>query len=221
MEFELSTAHGCEEKKEMKKYFITGLVTLLPLAVTIWVVHFFVNFLTKPFVGIVSFLLDHLPIASPQLIRTISQILILIAFFFLILIVGTLARKFFYNRLVSFGDGLLDKIPLVNKVYKTSKEIVNAFFGSKQKFFSQVVLLPFPYPGSYCIGLIAKEAPRTCSQAENHELMSVFIPTTPNPSTGYLVMCKKSELVYLEMKTEEAIKYVVSCGVIQPDGKNG
>jgi uncharacterized membrane protein len=204
----------------MKKYFLTGLVTLLPLAVTIWIVHFLVDFLTKPFIGLVTILTDRLPIASPQLIKTVSQIFILIGLFLFILFLGIFARKFFFNHLIRLGDRILSKIPLVNKVYKTSKDIVKSIFGSKERSFSQVVMLPFPYKGAYCIGLIAKEAPRTCSEAEQEELVSVFIPTTPNPSTGFLVMCQKSELILLNMKTEEAIKYVVSCGVIQPAGRH-
>ncbi len=204
----------------MKKYFLTGLVTLLPLAVTIWIVHFLVDFLTKPFIGLVTILTDRLPIASPQLIKTVSQIFILIGLFLFILFLGVFARKFFFNHLICLGDKILGKIPLVNKVYKTSKDIVKSIFGSKERSFSQVVMLPFPYKGAYCVGLIAKEAPRTCSEAEQEELVSVFIPTTPNPSTGFLVMCQKSELILLNMKTEEAIKYVVSCGVIQPAGRD-
>lgn len=203
----------------MKKYFLTGLVTLLPLAVTIWVVHFLIDFLTKPFIGLVTMLTDRLPIASPQLIRTISKLMILAGLFFLILFLGFVARKYFFNQLIRFGDRMMEKIPLVNKVYKTSKDIVKSIFSAKDRSFSQVVMLPFPYKGSYCIGLIAKAAPHSCSEAEKQELISVFIPTTPNPSTGFLVMCQKSELIFLEMKTEEAIKYVVSCAVIQPDGK--
>jgi uncharacterized membrane protein len=203
----------------MKKYFLTGLVTLLPLAVTFWIVHFLVNFLTKPFIGLVTLLTDRLPIASPQLIRTITQLLILVGLFFFIFFLGFVARKFFFNHLIRFGDKIMGKIPLVNKVYKTSKDIVNSIFGAKERSFTQVVLLPFPYKGSYCIGLIAKDAPRTCSEAEHQDLVSVFIPTTPNPSTGFLVMCQKSELILLDMKTEEAIKYVVSCAVIQPESR--
>jgi uncharacterized membrane protein len=202
----------------MKKYFLTGLVTLLPVALTIWVVEFFINFLTKPFSGIISLLIDHFPIASPQLIKTLSQILILIGLFFFIFFLGLVARKFFFNHLIRFGDRMLDRIPLVNKVYKTSKEIVKSIFSTTEKSFSQVVLITFPYDESYCLGLISKDAPRTCSAAEGEDLVSVFIPTTPNPSTGYLIMRKKTDLIFLNMKTEEAIKYVVSCGVIQPDG---
>ena len=200
----------------MKKYFLTGLVTLLPLAVTLWVVQFFVNFLTKPFVGIVTLLIGRLPIASPPLVRTLSQIFTLIALFLIIWFLGFVARKFFFNQIIRLGDRILIKIPLVNKVYKTSKEIVKALFGSKEKSFQQVVMLPFPYPEAYCLGLISRTAPKTCSQ-NGEEFLSVFIPTTPNPATGFLVLCRKSELIYLDMKTEEAIKYVVSCGVIQPN----
>ncbi|PIS02963.1 MAG: hypothetical protein COT85_02735 [Chlamydiae bacterium CG10_big_fil_rev_8_21_14_0_10_42_34] len=203
----------------MKKYFITGLVTLLPLAVTTWVVHFFMNFLTKPFIGFVYVLTNQIPIASPQLIRVISQICILITLVIFTWFLGFVARKFFFNHLIRFGDAILIKIPLVNKVYKTSKEIVSALFGAKEKSFKQVVLLPFPYQGSYCIGLITRDAPHTCSEAEKSELLSVFIPTTPNPSTGFLVMSNRSELINLDMSTEEAIKYVVSCAVIQPEEK--
>lgn len=198
----------------MKKYFLTGLVTLLPLAVTIWIIHFFVNFLTKPFIGLVS---PFIPLASPQLTRTISQFFILVAFVLLTLFFGLVARRIFFNQLLRLGDQILIKIPLVNKVYKTSKDIVHSIFNSKEKMFKQVVLLPFPYQGAYSIGLIAKKAPKTCSEAEKKELISVFIPTTPNPSTGFLVLSEKSELIYLNMRTEDAIKYVVSCAVIQPE----
>lgn len=202
----------------MKKYFFTGLVTLLPLAVTCWVVQFFVNFLTKPFVGLVTIFTEQLPL-SPTFIRTISQLIVLICLVVLTFSLGFVARRFFFNHIFRWGDRILDKIPLINKVYKTSKEIVKSIFGSKEKSFKQVVMLSFPYEGAYCIGLIAKEAPKTCSEAEKKELVSIYIPTTPNPSTGFLIMRDKSTLIYLDMKPEEAIKYVVSCAVIQPEGK--
>lgn len=209
----------------MKKYFLTGLVTLLPLAVTIWVVHFVVHFLTKPFVGIVKALANYLPIGSfgiitkEHFIQTLSPIVVLVVIFLIMLFLGFVARQFFFWQMIRLGDRMMGSIPLVNKVYKTSKEIVKALFGSKAHSFKQVVMLPFPYHGCYCIGLIARDAPQVCSKAEHDELISVFIPTTPNPTTGFLVMCHKAELIYLDMKSEEAIKYIVSCGVIQPDGK--
>lgn len=205
----------------MKKYFLAGLVTLLPLAVTFWVITVIVRFLTKPFAGFVISFLNSFPGFAGRVplgpARVISEILILIILFLFILFVGFVARRFFFNQLIKFGDRLLYKIPLVNKVYKTSKDIVLSLFNTQNQSFKQVVLLNFPYKNAYCLGLISTEAPSSCVNAINTEMVSVFIPTTPNPTTGYLVMCKKSDLIYLKMKAEDAVKYVVSCAVIQPD----
>lgn len=204
----------------MKKYFLTGLVTLLPVAVTIWIITIVVRFLTKPFMGVVTHFLHKLPkfgiLTSERGIQTISQILILIGLFIFTISLGLIARRFFFHSLINLGDRILYRIPLVNKVYKTSKEIISSLFTTTGESFTQVVLLPFPYKGSYSIGLIASAAPETCSDTAARSLVSVFIPTTPNPMTGFLVMIPKEELIYLDMKTEEAFKYVVSCAVIAP-----
>jgi uncharacterized membrane protein len=205
----------------MRKYFFTGLVTLLPLAVTFWVLSFVVRFLTKPFEGVVTSFLNSFPSFAGHVprgpARLISEILILVVLFLFTLFLGFIARRYFFNKLLKFGDRILYKIPLVNKVYKTSKDIVVSLFNNQSQSFKQVVLLSFPYDGAYCIGLIASDAPKTCSTSVHSDMVSVFIPTTPNPTTGYLVMSKKSDLIYLKMKTEEAIKYVVSCAVILPE----
>lgn len=205
----------------MKKYFLAGLVALLPLAVTLWVISFVVNFLTKPFQGVVvSFLTSYPSFASQfpeRAIKPISEILILVGLLFFTLFLGFVARRFFFSQVLRLCDQFLHKIPLVNKVYKTSKDIVESLFNKKNGSFQQVVLLPFPYQGAYCLGLISSNAPITCSDSVNTEMISVFIPTTPNPMTGYLVLCRKSDLIHLDMKSDAAIKYVVSCAVIQPE----
>ena len=206
----------------MKKYFITGLVTLLPVAITIWVIHFFVVFLTKPFMGIMTYILSFFsfgPLQTQHGIRILSQVFILIGLFLFILGLGLVARRYFFHRLIRFGDFILFRIPLVNKIYKTSKEIIRSLFSSQGQSFKQVVLVTFPTQGCYCLGLIASDAPQTCSEAADDQLFSVFLPTTPNPTTGYLIMCPKKELQFLSMKSEEAIKYIVSCAVIQPESK--
>ena len=208
----------------MKKCFITGLVTLLPVAVTIWVAHFFVVFLTQPFMGIMTYLLSFGsfgPLETERGIRMLSQTFILIALFLFTLGLGIVARRYFFHRLLRLGDLILFKIPLVNKIYKTSKEIIQSLFASKGQSFKQVVLVTFPSPGCYCLGLIVSDAPRTCSDAAEDELLSIFLPTTPNPTAGYLIMSPKKELTFLSMKSEDAIKYIVSCGVIQPESKEG
>jgi uncharacterized membrane protein len=77
-------------------------------------------------------------------------------------------------------------------------------------------MIPFPRKGSYCLGLISRDSPRSYSDHLKGEMISVFIPTAPNPTTGFLVMCARADMIFLNMRSEEAIKYIVSCGVIQP-----
>jgi uncharacterized membrane protein len=208
----------------MKKHFITGLVILLPLTVTLLVLGFLIRFLTQPFVGLVSNFLAQLNIVnkgflflSPdQVIKYFSQFLILITLFLVTVCLGMITRWFFINALLRLGDRILHKIPVVNTVYKTTQEIIKTLFVSDKNSFKKVVLAPYPNPTSYMLGLVAREAPPQCSKALNEELISVLIPTTPNPTTGFLIMYPKKDLVYLDMKPEDAIKCIVSCGVIHP-----
>lgn len=208
----------------MKKYFITGLIILLPLVVTIAVAIFLVNFLTKPFVGFVSGLLADLNIVnkgflflSPeQTVIYTSKILILVFLFLITVFLGMVTRWFLIKTLFHLSDKVLHRIPVVNTVYKTTQEIIKTLFASDKNSFKQVVMVSFPREGVYVIGLIARESPRVCSQTVEEELISVLVPTTPNPTTGFLLLYPKKELIYIDMKPEDAIKFVVSCGVIIP-----
>jgi uncharacterized membrane protein len=209
----------------MKKHFITGLVILLPLVVTIMVLVFLINFLTQPFVGIVSSLLTEfhlinhgfLFLSPEQLIHYGSQLIILLLLFFFTVVLGVIARWFLINTLFRLGDKILHRVPIVNTVYKTTQDIIKTLFVSDKNSFKQVVMVPFPRPETYVLGLVARESPSICSQTVNADLISVFVPTTPNPTTGFLLMFKKEELIHVDMKPEDAIKYIVSCGVIIPE----
>lgn len=209
----------------MKKYFITGLVILLPLAVTIAIVLFIVNFLTKPFIGIVSNFLQDLNLLhkgflfmSPeQVVLYGSKLLILVCLFLFTVVLGMFARWFFFKALLNLSDKVLHRIPLINKVYKTTQEIIRTIFVTDKSSFKQVVMVPFPKEGTYVMGLVSRESPAVCSQKAGEEMYSVLVPTTPNPTTGFLLMYKKSDLIYLDLKPEHAIKYIVSCGVITPE----
>lgn len=208
----------------MKKYFITGLVILLPLTVTVLVLAFLIRVLTQPFMGFVSHFLSQwnivnkgfLFLSPDQVIKYGSQLLILLMLFTITLCLGMITRWFFIHALFRLGDKIIHKIPIVNTVYKTTQEIIKTIFVSDKNSFKQVVMVPFPSPGVYMLGLIAREAPTQCSQAVNQDLISVLVPTTPNPTTGFLLMFKKEDLIYLDIKPEEAIKCIVSCGVINP-----
>ena len=209
----------------MKKHFITGLVILLPLAVTIAVVVFLVNFLTQPFIGIVSAVLSKLHLINTgflfltpdQLVRYTAKIIILVLLFLFTVGLGMITRWFLVNTLFRLGDRLLHRIPVVNTVYKTTQDIIRTLFVSDKNSFKQVVMVPFPRPDVFVLGLISRESPPICSKAAGEELVSVLVPTTPNPTTGFLLMYKRADLVIIDMKPEEAIKYIVSCGVIIPE----
>lgn len=156
-------------------------------------------------------------ISGEQIIRYGSEILIIGMLFLVILLAGNIARGFLFNLLLNVADNMLKNIPFVSKVYKTAKEIIKTLFITEKNSFKQVVMVPFPCKDLYCIGLVSRKAPKTCSETLQTELVSVFVLTAPNPATGYTIMCKPSDIIYLEMKTEEAVKFVISCGVITPE----
>ncbi len=209
----------------MKKYLVTGLVILLPLAVTIAIVVFIVDFLTKPFIGIVSNFLQDLNLLNKgflfltpeQVVLYGSKLLILVCLVLFTVLLGMIARWFFFKALINLSDKILHRIPLVNKVYKTTQEIIKTIFVTDKSSFKQVVMVPFPKGGSYVMGLVSRESPKVCCEGVNEELFSVLVPTTPNPTTGFLLMYKKEEMIFLDLKPEQAIKYIVSCGVITPE----
>lgn len=208
----------------MKKYFITGLAILLPLALTIFIVGFIVNFLTKPFMGLVDGLfpgmrtsdshLFFLPIS--QLWHYGTQLAILAMLFGFTLFLGYITRWFFFKSVISLGDFIIHRIPLINNIYRTSQDVIKTLFTSQNQSFQQVVLVPFPEKGVYCLGLVTREAPQIVCQIKEKDFISVFVPTTPNPTSGYLLMFAQEDVTLLDMKVEDAIKFIISCGVIHP-----
>jgi uncharacterized membrane protein len=210
--------------KHIKTNFITGLVLLLPIVLTVAILNFLINFLTQPFLGIVSKTISHfcspqskiLFISQQHFVTYLAKALVLIALFSFTILLGLFTRLFFMKSVLSLGDRLLHKIPIVKTVYKTTQDIIKTLFVSDKNSFKQVVMVPFPKDGMYMLGLIVRESPSICSQAVGEELISVLIPTTPNPTTGFLIMVKKQDLTFVDIKPEDAVKYIVSCGVIIP-----
>jgi uncharacterized membrane protein len=200
----------------MKKYFITGLIILLPIAVTVALVFFIINFLTHPFVGVIEQFLEkyewyahyHAPI------HFALQITLLFTLFFFTVLLGFLARIVAFKSFLSLYDYILHRIPIIKTVYKASQQVIKTIFGSTSQSFKQVVMVKFPAEGAYCIGLISSQAPAVCAKTLGRPLITVFVPTTPNPTSGFLMMYREEEVIYLDMKVEDAFKYIISCGVI-------
>lgn len=203
----------------MKRYLFTGLAILLPLALTVAIVLFLVNLLTAPFLDVVKPLLLKFSLfregfgifSGEQLVRSSSRFVILVLLFTLTVVVGFLARQFFIKYLISLGDSILHRIPLVNTVYKTSQDVIKTIFSDTSSSFKQVALVPFPHTHTRSIGLITRESVK---DEEGKSLVAVFVPTTPNPTSGFLMLFERTDLTYVDMSVEEAFKYIISCGVI-------
>ena len=205
----------------MKKSFITGLALLLPAILTLMIFLFLLNLFTAPFVGVMEALLTHYGLLdaqhllmNKQLILFMSRIVVLIALVLTTLIIGFLGRLLLFHSLLKIGNRILNKIPFFNKIYRATQEVISTIFQTSAPSFSQVVLVPFPNAGNKCIGLITNDS--AASSPSEHGTISVFIPATPNPTMGFMLLFKKEQLIFLDMKVDEAIRFIVSCGVMAP-----
>ncbi len=207
----------------MKKLLFSGLALLLPFALTILVVLFVLNFLTHPFTKYFYNLILHLEprllnYLPPKVIHYLVQIFILIGLFLVTAFIGALARIFFINYFIKIGDKIIHKLPFVNKIYKTTKDIIKSIFSPDTSTFKKVVLAPFPNERKYCLGLLSGKPPEACQKLQEDELATVLLPTAPHPISGYLLLFKKKDLIEVNMTIEDAIKFTVSCGIVHPEG---
>ena len=191
----------------MKKYFITGLLFWIP----VWAVYVVISFIFNIFDSSLSLL----P-AQYQPTTWLGFNLPGLGFIFTLLLVwatGVLTANFLGNWLVSWWDRLLNKIPLVRSIYSTAQQLMNAFVKPKEESFRQVVLVEYPRRDSWSIGFLTGPA----DYLEQEDLVSVFIPTTPNPTSGFLIYVPESDVKKLDTTVEEAFRMIVSLGVVQPD----
>jgi len=205
--------------------FLTGLAVVLPAIISVAVLLWFFDVVS----GITDTLLIFLPRrwthardgAGPMYwYYSLLALLVAVA---LISLVGRLARYYIGKKLIRAVDLLMSRVPLLNKVYGTVKQVNEAFSSSKKSAFKQVVLVQFPYPGAYSIGFITSEEHQEVEAKTGVKMLGVFMPTTPNPTTGFLIVLPESNVTRLDMSVADGIKFVVSLGAIVPDyaGKTG
>lgn len=189
--------------KTMKKDFTTGLIIVLPLLLTAAIVGFLINVVTKPFLGAMQVVLKQtgLFLDSPLALVAVSKVFILLLLMGLIYLIGFIGHHFFVDYLFRFR--------MINKIYQPCRDVVHSLFSSTSASFSRVVLVPFPNAKGLCFGFVVQES----------DLVSVFVPGTPNLSGGYLLKVKPSEIIALDMKVEEGLKCVVSCAMVMPEFK--
>ena len=200
----------------LRKYFISGLLVWLPIWVTLLVIKFLVDILSKSLLLLPTeyqpdvLLGFHLP--------GVGVIITLVVIFS----TGVLAANFIGSRLLAFGDAIMGRIPLVRSVYTGVKQVTQTLFSPGGQSFRKVLMVEYPCRGVWSIafqtGEVGKEIERSIKDGE--PMVSYFIPTTPNPTSGFLMMAPKSQVVELDMSVDQALKYVISLGVVQPGKQN-
>ncbi len=206
---------GKSKFKLLQRWFITGLIVLGPLMLTAWIVFQIFKFadgvLGKP---IQWFLGDFLaiPFFEKYTIPGIGFLTLVI----LILISGWFARQYLGNRVVKLVSLSMERIPLVNKVYLAILQISEALLGGQKEVFKQAVLLEYPRRGMWCIGFITQDTRGPVQESIEDDVISVFLPTTPNPTSGYLLFVPKTEVSLLNVSVEEALKLIISAGAVVP-----
>ncbi len=196
----------------IRNNFLTGIIVFFPLIVTILFVRFLWN-------GLNSLVLEpvarYLTVLFPQVYSTfVFKILIFLAVVLLVALIGLATKNILGRRLFSFFERIIFRLPLVNKIYTGIKEISDALLISKRGSFRKVVLVEFPKEGSYTLGFITSEVKGEIQKKTDEEVVNVFVPTTPNPTSGFLLFVPVNKLIFLDMPVEDGIKLVISFGII-------
>ena len=195
----------------MRKYFITGLLILVPLAITLWVLHAIISTMDQ------SLLLLPPEWRPEQLVGFqvlgIGSILTLLIIFF----TGLLAQNFIGNYVVRAWEALLNRIPIVNSIYSSVKQVSDTLFSSSGNAFRKAVLIEYPRAGCWTIAFLTGVPGGDVANYLQGDYVSVYVPTTPNPTSGFFLMLPKAEAIELDMSVDAALKYIVSMGVVAPD----
>jgi uncharacterized membrane protein len=198
--------------KSLRKNFITGVAVIIPAVVTYWLIIFVLTpfdalFVTKAVTRLKPY---YLGIMNEFFIRTGLYILIIAA----IALIGFGTRVLVLKRLFSYLEKKFFQVPMLGKVYSATREISHAFLGESKSIFTRVVLVEFPRSGIYAIGFVTSEGKGEVQDKTVEKVINVFVPTTPNPTSGFLLIVPEKEMISLDMSIEEGLKLVISGGVV-------
>ncbi len=193
----------------MRKYFATGLLILVPIAITGGVLHWVFTTLDQPFI----ILLLPEQWRSKYAFTGLSAILTLAIIF----LTGLLAHNYFGRYVVRMWDKILARIPVVNSIYSSVKQVSDTLLSPNGNAFRKVVLIPYPHSNSRTIAFLTGAPSGEVASHLEGDYVSVYVPTTPNPTSGFFLIMPKSEVVELNMSVDTALKYIISMGVVAPE----
>jgi len=191
---------------KLRNYFITGMVVLVPIGITFYLIKFFISVSPKLIPRNIN-PNNYLPFSIPGLEIFLSVIFITI--------IGGLSLSFLGKKILQLFNDLLKKIPILRTIYSAIGQMAETL-APKRKSKKSVVLVEYPRKGSWAVGFATKDNKGEISKKINKKLVNVFVPTTPNPTSGFLLMFPKDEIIYLDMNFEEASKFIISAGTSDP-----
>jgi uncharacterized membrane protein len=195
----------------MRKYFITGLLILVPLAITAWVLHAIISTMDQSLLLLPEQWRPEALIGFK--IPGLGALLTVLIIFF----TGLLTKNFIGKYIVSLWEKLLTHIPIVSSIYSSVKQVSDTLFSSSGNAFSKALLIQYPREGSWTIAFLTGKPGGAVARHLEGEFISVYVPTTPNPTSGYFLIIPKKDAIELDMSVDTALKYVVSMGVVAPE----
>jgi len=202
----------------VKRYLIAGLLVWLPLAVTIWVLQAALGVLDGVFVWLLNAsqaILPHAAAAPLDMLRQIPGLGVLVMLLGL-LITGVFATNIVGQWWLNQGGRVLGRIPIVKSIYSSVKQVSDTLFSSNGNAFREAVLVQYPRQGSWTIAFVTGKPGGEAALHLAGEYLSVYVPTTPNPTSGFFLMVPLADVIVLKMSVDEALKYVISMGVVAP-----
>ncbi|MCK4535742.1 MAG: DUF502 domain-containing protein [Desulfuromonadales bacterium] len=210
------SAFGRLFRHKLKNYFLTGLLVVVPISLTFLVVRWIVTFMDQ-------FLGKFLPAAwqPDQLFGFRVPGLGLAATLLLILLIGVLTANIFGRKLVNFYEHLVNKIPLVKGIYGLFKQVADTVISRDKGAFRKVVLLEYPRRDIWAVAFVTGVSEGEIQEITSERLVNIFVPTTPNPTSGFYILVPEKDLIELDMSVEEAFKLIVSGGMVTPPDRRG
>ena len=197
----------------IKRYFVTGLLIWVPLAITAWVLSLIAGIADQSLRLLPESMHPHNLLGFD--VPGTGVVLTLL----IILVTGLLAANFIGQRLVSWWEKLLARIPVVNSIYNSVKQVSDTLFSSSGNAFRQALLVQYPRTGSWTIAFLTGTPGGDVVNHLTEDHVSVYVPTTPNPTSGFFLMLPRSEVIELDMDVDEALKYIISMGVVAPPAR--
>ena len=197
----------------IKRYFVTGLLIWVPLAITAWVLSLIAGIADQSLRLLPESMHPHNLLGFD--VPGTGVVLTLL----IILVTGLLAANFIGQRLVGWWEKLLARIPVVNSIYNSVKQVSDTLFSSSGNAFRKALLIQYPRAGSWTIAFLTGTPGGDVVNHLKEDHVSVYVPTTPNPTSGFFLMLPRSEVIELDMDVDEALKYIISMGVVAPPAR--